>query len=72
MLLTVPQAAERLELSRQRVHKLVVDGRIKAQRVGRDYMIESSEITRFKRIPRNGGRRSSNHHHPGSRRRGAK
>lgn len=60
MLLTIPQAAQRLELSRQRVHKLVASGRIKAQRIGRDYMIESRELTRFEQLPRVDGRKSRN------------
>lgn len=49
MLLTIPQVAERLELTRQRVHKLVTDGRIEALRIGRDYMIEPAEVKRFQR-----------------------
>lgn len=49
MLLTIPQVAEKLELTRQRVHKLVIEGRIEALRVGRDYMIERTELRRFQR-----------------------
>lgn len=61
MLLTIPQVAERLELTRQRVHKLVVNGQIEALRVGRDYMIEHAELKRFQR------KRSKSNGHKGGR-----
>lgn len=67
MLLTIPQVAERLELTRQRVHKLVVNGQIKASRVGRDYMIHYLELRRFQRQ-----RKRSANGHKGGRPRKAK
>lgn len=56
MLLTIPQVAERLNISRQRVHKLVAEGRIRAQRVGRVAAIKDTEVQRFKKIKRANGR----------------
>lgn len=67
MLLTIPQVAERLELTRQRVHKLVINGQIKASRVGRDYMIEHVELRRFQQQ-----RKKSTNGHKGGRPRQAK
>lgn len=61
MLLTIQQAAERLELSRQRVHLLISQGRIKAHRVGREYLIRPADLERFRLIPRKGGRPTNGH-----------
>jgi len=44
MLLTIPQAAEKLGISRQRVHVLVKTGRLKAKRFGRVWLIEPDAI----------------------------
>ena len=56
VLLTIPQTADKLALSRQRVWLLVTQGRIKAQRVGQGYVINEREVERFDRLARNGGR----------------
>lgn len=56
MLLTIPQVAKRLNISRQRVHKLVAEGRIRAQRVGRVAAIKDTEVKRFKGVKRVNGR----------------
>ncbi len=49
MLLTIPQAANELDLSRQRVWLLVTQGRIKAQRTGQLWLIPRREIEKFER-----------------------
>ena len=56
-LLTIPQAAEQLGMKRQRVFILVQEGRIKAMRVGRGWIIKQADLDRFNAKPRrNGGR----------------
>ena len=42
--LTIPQLAEILGLSRQRVHQLVREGKIPAEKVGKTYIIVEQEI----------------------------
>ena len=59
MLLTIPQAAAELDLSRQRVWLLVTTGRIKAQRIGQAWLISERELTRFSERDRNHGRPKS-------------
>lgn len=56
MLLTIPQAATELDLSRQRVWLLVTTGRIKAQRVGQAWLISERELKRFSNGKRSNGR----------------
>ena len=56
MLLTIPQAANELELSRQRVWLLVTTGRIKAQRIGQAWLISQREVEKFDTTRSNGGR----------------
>jgi len=48
-MMTIPEAAKLLRLSRQRVHKLVQDGRIRAKRFGRTWVISEGAIKRFMR-----------------------
>lgn len=43
-LYTIKEAGEYLGLSRQRVHRLVQDGRIKAQRYGKIWLIPESAL----------------------------
>lgn len=43
-LLTTSEAAERLEVSRRRVLALIDAGRLPAQKFGRDYMIDESDL----------------------------
>lgn len=56
MQMTVPQAAAKLSLSRQRVHLLVQAGRIAAVQVGRTWIIESKDVALFARKIRTNGR----------------
>ena len=56
MLLTIPQAADQLDLSRQRVWLLVTIGRIKAQRIGQAWLISERDLARFNNTARNSGR----------------
>ena len=55
-LLTVPQAAARLGLHRSRVFRLVRDGRLPAERHGRDWLIRESDLDAFAAKPRKPGR----------------
>ena len=52
-MLTVPQAAARWGVSRQRVHQWIIDGRVAVSRPGREYLIPSSAR---KPRPKKGGR----------------
>ena len=56
MLLTIPQAADELDLSRQRVWLLVTTGRIKAQRIGQAWLISEREVEKFNRQRNGAGR----------------
>lgn len=44
-MLTVKQAAEELGVSVPRVHQLIKENRLKAEKVGRDWIISSSDLT---------------------------
>lgn len=43
-LLSTKEAAERLNISPIRVRQLIQDGKIKANRVGRDYVIDEKDL----------------------------
>jgi len=43
-LFTIPEAAEYFGVSRQRLWKLVDEGRIKAQRVGQQWLIKERDL----------------------------
>lgn len=43
-LLTTRQAAERLGISIPRVHQLISEGRLPAEKVGRDYVIREEDL----------------------------
>jgi excisionase family DNA binding protein len=43
-LLTTRQAAERLKLSIPRIHQLINEGRLRAEKVGRDYVIREEDL----------------------------
>jgi excisionase family DNA binding protein len=43
-LLTTKQAAERLGLSIPRIHQLINEGRLLAEKVGRDYVIREEDL----------------------------
>lgn len=55
MQLTITQAAERLELSAGRVYMLCRAGRL-GQKIGRQYLIDSADLARFRRLRRRPGR----------------
>lgn len=50
MSIGVSEAAERLEVSRQRVLRMIADGRLPAQRVGKSWAINEADIAR-RRVP---------------------
>jgi excisionase family DNA binding protein len=52
--LTTNEAAERLNVSPARVRRLVLDGRLPAQKFGRDLVIYESDVELFERLK--GGR----------------
>jgi excisionase family DNA binding protein len=43
-LLTTAEAAERLGVHRTRIHALIRDGRLPAEKMGRDYFIKESDL----------------------------
>ena len=47
-LLTTKEAAEKLGVTVRRVQAMIIDGRLKAQKLGRDYVIEDSELETVK------------------------
>lgn len=51
-LLSITEAARALGVSRQRVHQLISSGKIKAIRVGRQYVIPSQELQKYTRRKR--------------------
>jgi excisionase family DNA binding protein len=57
-LLTVNEAADRLGLSVAMVRRYCSDGKLTAQKVGRDWAIHRREVERFAAAPRRSGRPS--------------
>jgi len=47
-MLTVPQAAERLNLSRGRILVIIRSGRLKAQRIGPMWVIEEADLVDYR------------------------
>ena len=43
-LLTTKEAAEHLKISVRRVHQLIEDGRLPAEKMGRDYFIKDEDL----------------------------
>ena len=43
-MLTTKEAGERLGITVQRIHALIRDGRLPAQKFGRDYLIKESDL----------------------------
>lgn len=43
-LLTTQQAAERLGISQPRIYQLISEGRLPAQKIGRDYLIDEKDL----------------------------
>jgi len=54
--MTALEVAERLGVTKSLVERWIRKGVIKAERVGRMYVIETSEFERFAAIPRRPGR----------------
>ena len=54
--LTTAQAAEQLRLTVSMVRRYCRDGRLPAQKVGRDWLIRNEDLEQFKAIPRKVGR----------------
>ncbi len=54
--LTTTQTAERLNLSQARVRQMIIEGIIRAEKVGRDNFIPESEVKRLEGIDRKAGR----------------
>jgi putative molybdopterin biosynthesis protein len=45
--MTIPEVADHLKVTRQTVHKLLKDGRLKAFKIGRSTRILRSELDKF-------------------------
>ena len=45
--MTIPEVADHLKVTRQTVHKLMKDGKIKAFKIGRSTRILRSELDKF-------------------------
>lgn len=54
--LTTKQAAERLNVVPSRVRRMILDGVIKAEKIGRDNFIAESEVERLEKLDRKPGR----------------
>lgn len=55
--LNVSEAAERLGLTRQRVHALVSNGKLPAQRIGRAWVLKEKDVDEFAAKPKDKGGR---------------
>jgi excisionase family DNA binding protein len=51
-LLSITEASERIGITRQRLHKLIENGQIRATRIGRYLYIEASEVERYLQLPK--------------------
>ncbi len=54
--LTTTQTAERLNVSQARVRQMIIEGIIKAEKVGRDNFISENEVKRLESVERKPGR----------------
>ena len=54
--LTVSESAVRLGISTRRVHQLIADGQLEADKVGRDTFVRRASVEAFRRQPRRPGR----------------
>ncbi len=55
-LLTISEAAERLGLSLAMIRRYCSQGKLPAQKIGRDWVIRQDEVERFAAMPRRSGR----------------
>ncbi|HEY8559459.1 MAG TPA: helix-turn-helix domain-containing protein [Pyrinomonadaceae bacterium] len=53
---TTKQAAERLNVVPSRVRQMILDGVIKAEKIGRDNFISEGELSRLEKLDRKPGR----------------
>ena len=49
--LTTQQVAQRLGITPRRVRALITAGRLKAKKIGRDYLIDSRDLAKFTPLP---------------------
>jgi excisionase family DNA binding protein len=54
--LTTKQTGERLGITPDRVRQLIIEGTIKAEKIGRDNFIAKSEVERVQKLNRKAGR----------------
>lgn len=47
-LLTTAEVAERLGVSSRRVHQFIAEGRLPAEKKGRDYLIDEKDLAKVK------------------------
>lgn len=57
---TTKQVAQRLNISDARIRRLILDGLLNAEKVGRDNFISEAELGRFEKVARKGGRPKKN------------
>ncbi|MFZ5819038.1 MAG: helix-turn-helix domain-containing protein [Chloroflexota bacterium] len=55
-MLTISEAAERLGLSLAMIRRYCSQGKLPAQKIGRDWVIRQNEVERFAALPRQSGR----------------
>lgn len=55
-MLSVKETAKEMNLSIPRVHQLIADGRLKAQKVGAYYIVQSEDIAKAKEAIKDSGR----------------
>lgn len=58
--LTTKQVAEKLNVVPSRVRRMILDGLIQAEKVGRDNFISESEVKRLESLDRKAGRPQKN------------
>ncbi len=54
--LTTKQVAERLNVVPSRIRRMILDGIIQAEKIGRDNFISESEVKRLEKLDRKPGR----------------
>jgi len=54
--LTTKQVAEKLNVVPSRIRRMILDGLIQAEKVGRDNFISESEVKRIEKLDRKAGR----------------
>jgi excisionase family DNA binding protein len=57
--LTTEETAKRLDVSVRQVQNLITDGKLKAERVGREWLIPLDEVERYQRERKPAGRPST-------------